>query len=111
MGKFEISKRVDENFMFNLKASNGEIIMTSQGYTSKSACQNGIESVKTNCSIKEMFSSETAKDGSYYFNLTAANTLIIGTSQMYISSQGRDNGIVSVRRNALKAEIVDLSVN
>jgi len=110
MGKFEISKRTDENFMFNLKASNGMIIMTSQGYTSKSACQNGIDSVKANSYNKKMFASETAKDGSYYFNLTAANTQIIGTSQMYTSSSGRDNGIASVRKNAPKAEIVDLSV-
>ena len=111
MGTFEISKRVYENFMFNLKASNREIIMTSQGYTSKSACQNGIESVKTNCSKKKLFTEEKAKDGSYYFNLTAANTLVIGTSQMYTSAQGRDNGIDSVRKNAPKAEVVDLSVN
>ena len=111
MGKFEISKRKDESFMFNLKASNGEIIMTSQGYTAKSACQNGIESVKSNCSKKKMFTSETAKDGSHYFNLTAANTQVIGTSQMYTSAQGRDNGIVSVGKNAPKAEIVDLSLN
>jgi uncharacterized protein YegP (UPF0339 family) len=111
MVKFEISKRVDENFMFNLKAPNGEIIMTSQGYTSKSACQNGIDSVKANSYNKKMFTSETAKDGSYYFNLTAANTQVIGTSQMYTSTAGRDNGIASVRKNAPKAEIVDLSVS
>lgn len=111
MGKFEISKRTDESFMFNLKAPNGLIIMTSQGYTSKSACQNGIESVKTNCSKKKMFISEIAKDGSHYFNLTAANTMVIGTSQMYTSTQGRDNGIASVRTNAPKAEIVDLSLD
>ncbi|MDA3822266.1 MAG: YegP family protein [Bacteroidales bacterium] len=111
MGKFEISKRTDENFMFNLKAPNGLIIMTSQGYTSKSACQNGIESVKTNCYKRKMFTSEIAKDGSHYFNLTAENTQVIGTSQMYTSTHGRENGITSVRKNAPRAEIVDLSVN
>ncbi|HAF27882.1 MAG TPA: hypothetical protein DCG75_02440 [Bacteroidales bacterium] len=111
MGKFEITKRKDENFMFNLKASNGEIILTSQGYTAKSACQNGIESVKTNSVDKKMFIKETASDGSHYFNLTAANTQVIGTSQMYTSTQGRDNGIDSVKENAPKAEISDLSGN
>lgn len=111
MGKFEISNRTDETFMFNLKASNGEIVMTSQGYTAKSACQNGIESVKANCSDKKMFTKETASDGSHYFNLTAVNTKIIGTSQMYASAQGRDNGIDSVRKNAPKAEVIDLSIN
>ncbi|MDA3892570.1 MAG: YegP family protein [Salinivirgaceae bacterium] len=111
MGKFEISTRTDGHFMFNLKASNGEIIMTSQGYTVKSSCQNGIESVKSNCSKKTMFTKEVAKDGSFYFNLTALNTQVIGTSQMYTSTQGRDNGIDSVRKNAPKAEVVDLTVN
>jgi uncharacterized protein len=111
MGKFEISKRADETFMFNLKASNGEIVMTSQGYKAKSSCQNGIESVKTNCVDKKMFVKEIASNGSYYFNLTAANTQIIGTSQMYTSTQGRDNGITSVKENAPKAEVIDLSVN
>jgi uncharacterized protein len=111
MEQFVISKRVDNDFMFNLKAANGEIILTSQGYTSKSACQHGIESVKANCFNKKMFNSEIAKDGSFYFNLTAVNTQVIGTSQMYTSAQGRDNGIASVRRNAPKAEIVDLSLN
>ncbi|MDF1575884.1 MAG: YegP family protein [Bacteroidales bacterium] len=96
---------------FNLKAPNGLIIMTSQGDTSKSACQNGIESLKANCSLKKMYSSEIAQGGSFYFNLTAGNTQVIGTSQMYTSTQGRDNGIASVRKNAPKAEIVDLSVN
>lgn len=111
MGKFEITKRVDDHFMFNLKASNGEIVLTSQGYTSKSSCQNGIESVKANCVDKKMFIKETASDGSHYFNLTAANAQVIGTSQMYASAQGRDNGIDSVKENAPKAEVIDLSGN
>lgn len=111
MGKFEISKRKDANFMFNLKASNGEIIMTSQGYTAKLSCQKGIESVKVNSVDKKMFIKEIASDGSFYFNLTAANTQIIGTSQMYTSIQGRDKGIDSVRENAAKAEVLDLSSN
>ncbi|MFA9390141.1 MAG: YegP family protein [Prolixibacteraceae bacterium] len=111
MGKFEISKRKDANFMFNLKASNGEIIMTSQGYTAKLSCQNGIESVKVNSVDRNMFIKEIASDGSFYFNLTAVNAQIIGTSQMYTSTQGRDNGIESVKENAAKAEVLDLTSN
>jgi uncharacterized protein YegP (UPF0339 family) len=85
--------------------------MTSQGYSSKEACKNGIETVKTNSVDKKMFKEETATDGSPYFNLTAANTQIIGTSQMYSSKQGRDQGIDSVNKNARKAEIVDLTLD
>ncbi len=110
MGKFEISTRANGDFMFNLKASNGEVIMTSQGYTSKSACQNGIKSAKSNSTDKKMFIEETAANGKFYFNLMAANHQIIGTSQMYSSKQGRDHGIESVYENAAKAEVSDLTI-
>lgn len=48
MGKFIIKKRTNGEFQFNLKASNGQVILTSEGYSTKSGCQNGIDSVKTN---------------------------------------------------------------
>ena len=48
MAKFEITVRKNGEFQFNLKASNGEVILTSEGYTTKSACLNGVESVKKN---------------------------------------------------------------
>lgn len=48
MGRFEITSRANGEFQFNLKAGNGQIILTSQGYPSKSSCENGIESVRTN---------------------------------------------------------------
>jgi uncharacterized protein YegP (UPF0339 family) len=111
MEKFEITKREDASFMFNLKASNGLIIMTSQDYITKEACQNGIESVKTNSVDKKMFKQETASDGRLYFNLSSANSQIIGTSQMYTSKQSRDQGIDSVNKNAHKAEVIDLTSN
>jgi uncharacterized protein YegP (UPF0339 family) len=110
MGKFEISTRADGDFMFNLKASNGEVIMTSQGYSAKSACQNGIASAKKHSKDRKMFKHETATNGKFYFNLTAANYQIIGTSQMYSSKQGRDNGIESVYENAATAEVKDLTI-
>jgi uncharacterized protein YegP (UPF0339 family) len=109
MGKFEILKRTNGDFMFNLKAANGEIILTSQGYTSKSACQNGIDSAKNNSTDRKMYKQEVAANGKFYFNLMAANHQIIGTSQMYSSKQGRDHGIDSVFENAAKAEVSDLS--
>ncbi len=46
--KFEVFKDAKEEFRFRLKAPNGEIIATSEGYTTKAACLNGIESVKKN---------------------------------------------------------------
>ena len=105
MAKFVITPSTNGDFRFNLKAGNGEIILTSQGYSSKSACKNGIESVRTNSQVDEHYEKITAQDGRYYFNLKAANTQVIGTSEMYESSSGRENGIASVKANAPGATV------
>ncbi|KAF2515796.1 YegP family protein [Flavobacterium salilacus subsp. salilacus] len=107
MGKFEILRRVNDDYQFNLKAANGEIILTSQGYASKAGCQNGIESVRTNSQDDSNFDRNESSNGKPFFNLRAANGLIIGTSQMYASVAARDNGIESVKKNAPDAAIDD----
>ena len=107
MGKFEIKKDVSDQFRFNLKASNGEIILSSEAYTSKSACENGIESVRDNSQNDAMFERKNATDGSPYFNLKATNGQVIGTSEMYSSVAARENGIASVKTNARDAEVVE----
>lgn len=109
MGKFEITKRKNNEFQFNLKAANGQIILSSEGYTTKAACTKGIESVKANSQHDERFQRLEAKNGKPYFNLTATNGQIIGKSEMYESTSSRDNGIVSVKKNAPEAEITDLT--
>lgn len=107
MGKFIIKKRTNGEYQFNLKAGNGEIILTSEGYSSKSACQNGIESVRKNAPVDNRYDRKTASNGQYYFNLTATNGQIIGTSERYTTSSSRDNGIASVKRNAPDATTED----
>ncbi|PZD78530.1 YegP family protein [Mesonia sp. K7] len=109
MGKFVIKKRTNGEFQFNLKANNGQIILTSEGYSTKSACENGIESVRKNSQEDSRYDKKESSNGKYYFNLKAANGQIIGTSEMYESTSGRDNGIESVKSNAPKAEVEDLT--
>lgn len=108
MGKFEVKVRKDNQYQFNLKAGNGQVILTSEAYTTKAACMNGIESVKKNASEDKRYDKLTAKNGKPYFNLKAANGQIIGTSEMYESESSRDNGIESVKKNAPDADIVEL---
>jgi uncharacterized protein YegP (UPF0339 family) len=110
MGKFEITKRKSGEFQFNLKAGNGQIILTSEGYNTKAACQNGIESVKKNGAIDARFERKESKNNKWYFNLKATNGQIIGTSEMYESAAGRDNGIESVKKNAPDANVTDLTI-
>ena len=52
--KFEVFKDASEQFRFRLVAPNGEIIASSEAYTTKDSCMNGIESVKTNASVAEI---------------------------------------------------------
>ena len=110
MAKFEISTRKNGEYQFNLKAGNGQIILTSEGYTTKPNCINGIESVKKNSPEDSRYEKKDSSNGKYYFNLKATNGQIIGTSQMYGSVAGRENGITSVKANGPIAEIVDLTV-
>ena len=108
MAKFEISVRKNGEFQFNLKASNGEVILTSEGYTTKAACLNGAESVKKNAVDEKRFETMVAKNGKPYFTLKATNGQIIGQSQMYASERNRNNGIASVMKNAPVAEVVEV---
>lgn len=110
MGKFVISTRKNGEFQFNLKASNGQVILTSEGYTTKAACDNGIASVKKNAPEDQRFDKLTAKNGKFYFNLKAGNGQIIGSSEMYESEAGRNNGIRSVQENAPDASLDDTTL-
>lgn len=107
MGKFEITRRKNDEFQFNLKATNGQVILNSEGYTTKAACMNGIESVKKNSQDESKFDVLESKNGKHYFNLKATNGQIIGSSQMYESLAGCQNGVQSVMKNAPEAEIVE----
>jgi uncharacterized protein YegP (UPF0339 family) len=110
MGKFIINKRKNGEYQFNLKAANGQIILSSQGYNAKASCINGVTSVKTNAPIDHRYERKVAKDGSRYFNLKAANGEIIGTSEMYSSTSAREGGIESVKKNAPDALIIDETI-
>ena len=107
MGKFVISTRKNGEFQFSLKAGNGQEILASEGYTTKAACLNGVESVKKNSQEDARFDRLESKNGKYYFNLKATNGQIIGTSEMYESTASRDNGIESVKKNAPEASVDD----
>lgn len=100
MSKFVISKRYNNEYQFVLVADNGQVILVSEGYSTKAACENGIESVKKNALESIRFDKKTSSNGKYYFNLKASNGQIIGSSEMYESQLGRDNGVEAVVKSA-----------
>lgn len=99
-GKFEIKKSTNDKFHFNLKAGNGQIILSSEMYETKAACENGIESVKKNAPDDNRYERRNSTKGDPYFVLKAGNGQEIGQSETYSSTAAMENGIESVKTNA-----------
>lgn len=108
-GWFELKQAANEQFHFTLKADNGEIILSSEMYTTKNAAKIGIASVQANASRDEHYNKAIASNGKFYFTLKAANHQVIGTSQMYASEASRDGGMASVSTNGTTIDIREIS--
>ena len=121
MGKFVV-RTVNSGMKFDLLATNGQVIATSEVYESKAACLNGVESVKTNAPIAKVENQTEAgfetltnpkfemyqdKAGEFRFRLKARNGQIIAVSEGYTAKASCQNGIESVQKNAPEAEIVE----
>ncbi|RIJ14934.1 DUF1508 domain-containing protein [Henriciella mobilis] len=107
-GKFELYSDKAGEFRFRLKAGNGEIILSSEGYKKRASAMNGIESVKKNAANDARYEKKEGSSGKFSFNLKAANGQVIGTSQSYKSESGRDNGVESVKKNAPAAPVAEV---
>jgi hypothetical protein len=108
--KFEIKQNDGGQFMFNLLASNGQIILTSQRYQARASALAGIESVRKHAADDAYFERKMSAANEPYFVLKAANGKIIGQSEMYSSAAAMEKGIASVKTNAPAAPVVDLAV-
>ena len=118
MGKFVV-KKTSTGVKFDLKATNGQVIATSEVYTTEAACMKGIESVKNNCvgGIEDQtvenyevlkhpkFEVYKDKAGEFRFRLKAKNGEIIATSEGYKAMDSCLNGIESVKKNAPEAPV------
>jgi uncharacterized protein YegP (UPF0339 family) len=90
-----------------LKASNGQTILSSEGYKTKASCTNGYQSVQNNCANPDRFVKKQTGSGKFRFNLVASNGQVIGTSQNYASESGYNNGMKSIANSAPGASIDD----
>ena len=120
MGKF-IVKKTATGTKFDLLATNGQVIATSEVYANEASCLKGVESVKKNAPIANLedqtvepvekavnpkFEVYTDKAGESRFRLKAKNGEVIATSEGYKTKASCLNGVESVRKNAPEAEIV-----
>jgi len=106
-GKFELKKSTNGKFFFSLKAGNGERVLGSEMYETKSAAENGIESVKKNAGDDNRYEKKTSNTGDHYFNLKAANGQVIASSEMYNTASGMNSGVESVKKNGPSASVDD----
>lgn len=121
MSKFVV-KTVSSGVKFDLKATNGQVIASSEIYAARAACRKGVESVRKNAPAAKVedqtgegyavqshpkFEMFVDKAGQYRFRLKATNGKIIATSEGYVTKAACENGIDSVKKNAPEAEIVE----
>ena len=121
MGKFVI-KTTNTGVKFDLKATNGQVIATSEVYTTEAACKNGIASVAKNAPVANVedqtvegfataknpkFEIYTDKAGEFRFRLKATNGQVIAVSEGYTTHAACVNGVESVKKNAVDAEVVE----
>jgi uncharacterized protein YegP (UPF0339 family) len=105
MANFVIQPGADSGYYFVLKAPNGKVILTSEMYTGLNACETGVHSVIENSQADRNYDRLSSSNGKLYFTLKAESGEIIGTSELYESIGGRENGISSVKENAPRAVI------
>ncbi len=121
MGKFVI-RNTNTGVKFDLKAGNGEVIATSEVYSTEDSCRKGIASVMKNAPVANVedqtlenfdqvkhpkFEVYEDKAGEFRFRLKATNGQVIATSEGYKAKNSCMNGIESVKKNAVEAEIVE----
>lgn len=105
---YELKQTKSGKFVFNLKATNHKVILTSETYDSRSAAMNGIKSVQKNGTNKANFEFKTSKAGQPYFLLKAKNQQVIGQSQMYKTPEAAQKGVTSVIANAASETIKEV---
>lgn len=121
MGKF-VMRKTNTGVKFDLKATNGQVIATSEVYTTAAACKKGIASVTKNAPVAAVedqtvegyaveknpkFEIYTDKAGEFRFRLKATNGQIIATGEGYKTHANCVKGIESIKKNAVDAPIVE----
>jgi hypothetical protein len=97
-GTYVVKKAKNGELFFHLKSALGKTILSSEMYTTRAACNNGIESVRKNCSEDKRYERKVSSDNLHFFNLKANNGQVIGTSEMYESEENMLKAIELVKK-------------
>ena len=107
VGKYAISSTKGGGNHFNLIATNGQVILTSQMYSTLEECRAAMESVREHCTDDDRFDRKISSNNKHFFNLTSPDGQIIGKSELYESLANMEKGIASVKRNGISTTVVE----
>ena len=108
-GKFIITQRATKDYQFNLKTSDGELILMSSGFPEKQECLHCIDVVRQHAASENNYEKKSADSLRNFFILKTANSSDLCRSQQYSSEEYLNEGIHLVQMLAPAAEIVDLT--
>ncbi|WP_434524499.1 YegP family protein [Photorhabdus asymbiotica] len=109
IGHYDLKRTKNKQYYFNLKTSNGEVILTSEMYTTKAAANKGIRSIQANSPEEKNFEIRENKSGKSYFVLKARNYQVIGLSELYDDEIAAKKGIQSAIKNGSSVNVRDLT--
>ncbi|MEK9495369.1 YegP family protein [Photorhabdus sp. P32] len=109
VGHYDLRRTKNKQYYFNLKTSNGEVILTSEMYTTKAAANKGIRSVQANSLAEKNFEIRENKSGKSYFVLKARNYQVIGISESHDNEVAAKKGIQSAIKHGSSANVRDLT--
>ncbi len=112
VGKWIVSSKSDENgnsvYYFELFASNGEKLLSSEEYTTYVGAVNGIATHKTNIE-KDNFRITLTKRGEYIFKLLSGNGQLLCLGEHYKTKMRCENAVDSVKRFAKSSPVLAAS--
>ena len=108
-GHFELRNTAEGKFFFSLKAPNGEVILTSGMYATRTAASRGIAAVKKNAAHHGYFERKLGLHDEPHFVLKSPTGDILGRSEVYASAVAMESGVKSVERSAVGAPVLDLT--
>ena len=97
-----VKNEEDETYFFELRASNGEKLFSSEEYTTYNGALRGIETHKTNIA-KNNFKIVLSKKGDYIFKLLSGKNLILSMGENYPTKSACESAIESTKRFAQTA--------
>jgi uncharacterized protein YegP (UPF0339 family)/cell division protein FtsB len=109
IGSFVVSKAKNGEDFFTLKSVDGQTLLRSEMYTTRAACNNGIESVRKNCQVDKRYERKVSSNNKHFFNLKATNGQVIGTSDMFESAEEMEEIISSAKMNGISTKLEDLA--